>query len=503
MATLADVAKLAERVDTIVARHEAATVAIDLGSYRGRIEAFAGKVLHVGILTDTQRAHLRAAVAFSRTAAYGANGCGKTFDDAIIALYLIYVENYLVIATSAKEMQVRDQYMRDIRRLFSQAPGLPGTLYTMQLRRSDDPESGLLCMAAGSADNLRSFHAPRVCVQLQEAQGLPDFAFESAEMMAVGDVDKVTLTGNSTMTGGAFHRRCLSAQWTSTRFNSEDHPNVVEGRIVIAGGPTRESRAQRIADYGIDSPFFVASWLGLFPSESIDGLSTRALVEDAFTRHETPHSESVVAMSSPVALGWDVSLRGADQNAVAIVQAGCVREFHTWHADDINVSYRRVEDLAAAAGAFWCSPELRELRARGGRDVRPRLVIDGSGLGGPACDAMAARGYPVTDFIGAATPTATTSAARFLNLRAEAMFVLRQALEQGTVALPRNVQLAEEILATRWSVNASDKIQIESKDDVRRQLGRSPDLLDATSMALWWTLTQKAGGQWGTSHHRM
>jgi hypothetical protein len=50
-----------------------------------------------------------------RVAAYGANGCGKTFDDAAIALCLVYVEGSLLIMPSAREGQLRDQFMRDVR----------------------------------------------------------------------------------------------------------------------------------------------------------------------------------------------------------------------------------------------------------------------------------------------------------------------------------------------------------------------------------------------------
>jgi hypothetical protein len=38
-----------------------------------------------------------------RVAAYGADGGGKTFDDAAIALYLVYVEGSLLIVTTARE----------------------------------------------------------------------------------------------------------------------------------------------------------------------------------------------------------------------------------------------------------------------------------------------------------------------------------------------------------------------------------------------------------------
>ncbi len=462
-------------IDTLVARHDAARAAVDLGTYRGRILAFASEVLGVGALTDPQKEHLAVAMNAPRSAAYGANGCGKTFDDAIIALYLIYVENYLVIATSAKESQLRDQYMRDIRRLFLRAEGLPGELYTMQLRRTDNPESGLMCMAAGAPDNLRSFHAPRVAVQLQEAQGLPDFAFESAEMMAVGSHDKVTLTGNTTQVGGEFHRRCQSPAWVTVRFNAAEHPNVIEGRVVVPGGPTRESIAQRAADYGIESAFYIASVLGLFPDDSIDGLIQRSWMLRAFDLHDSGalREESEWA---PVVLGLDVARRGHDLNALAVVRGAIVEELLTWHEPDMT----KTADLVVEHARRWTLPsqERRHTELR-----RPHLVVDGNGVGGMMVDELRKRGWGVTDYNGGEQPV-LHHLNKHLNRRAETHWCFRGLVEQGKVALPRDEKLLEEALAQEYTITSKGLVQLVAKDDIREKLKRSPDRLDAVVMAL-------------------
>ena len=43
-------------------------------------------------------------------------------------------------------------------------------------------------------------------------------------------------------------------------------------------------------------------------------------------------------------------------------------------------------------------------------------------------------------------------------------------------------QLAEELEATAWKHNLSGKIQMISKDEIKKRLGRSPDLADALMM---------------------
>ncbi len=284
MTTPATIRLLEVEVGALVAAHALAEGAVDFSMFRDDPIAFAAEVLGVRHLWSAQLEHLNAVAQHRRVVAYGANGCGKTLDDAIAALWWIYCHDGLVVATSAKEMQLADSFMRDVRRLFHQAPALPGELYAMALRRPDCPEAGLLCSAAGAADNLRSYHAPRVMVQLQEAQGLPEFAFQSAEMMAVGEVDRVLCSGNSSQPGGELHRRVKSAAWVSVRFDATAHPNVLTGTVVIAGGPTRESLAQRAADYGTDSGFYLASVTGVFPADSPESLVQRHWLDAAADR---------------------------------------------------------------------------------------------------------------------------------------------------------------------------------------------------------------------------
>jgi hypothetical protein len=74
---------------------------------------------------------------------------------------------------------------------------------------------------------------------------------------------------------------------------------------------------------------------------------------------------------------------------------------------------------------------------------------------------------------------------KFVNKRAEVWWKFREALEPGLgepVALPNDPELISDLTAPRWKMTPSG-IQIESKDDIRKRLGRSPDKGDAVVMA--------------------
>jgi hypothetical protein len=72
------------------------------------------------------------------------------------------------------------------------------------------------------------------------------------------------------------------------------------------------------------------------------------------------------------------------------------------------------------------------------------------------------------------------------NLRAEAYYRLREALDPALGAplrLPDDPELLSEICAVRWHVSGG-RVAIEDKDDIKKRLGRSPDKADAVAMSL-------------------
>lgn len=78
----------------------------------------------------------------------------------------------------------------------------------------------------------------------------------------------------------------------------------------------------------------------------------------------------------------------------------------------------------------------------------------------------------------------------FANMRAEGIWRLREALDPTNdeqVSLPYDLKLRADLAAYRWRPTARG-IQIESKEDMRARLGRSPDRGDAVWMAWRTTL---------------
>ncbi|MCA9741406.1 terminase family protein [candidate division KSB1 bacterium] len=117
-----------------------------------------------------------------------------------------------------------------------------------------------------------------------------------------------------------------------------------------------------------------------------------------------------------------------------------------------------------------------------------RAMIDVIGVGSSAYDIAKGQGLAVhaVNWAEKAESTDRSGKLRFVNKRAEQAWRLREALDPDSddlIALPNDPELLADLAALRWKMQASG-IKIESKDEIRARIGRSPDAGDAVILAL-------------------
>jgi hypothetical protein len=124
------------------------------------------------------------------------------------------------------------------------------------------------------------------------------------------------------------------------------------------------------------------------------------------------------------------------------------------------------------------------------RRANAPVVVDmGGGYGGDVSSRLKENGIEFQAFNGAGKSTGTASGGiRFCNARSEAWWKFRDELnperEGGSViALPDDPELLADLTAPKFEVKTSG-ILIESKDEIKKRLGRSPDKGDAVVMCL-------------------
>lgn len=121
---------------------------------------------------------------------------------------------------------------------------------------------------------------------------------------------------------------------------------------------------------------------------------------------------------------------------------------------------------------------------------QPVISVDGIGIGSSVFDSLMQRNTPkVFSQIfseGADGRRDKTGRLEFLNLRAWAYWNLREALDPSNghnLCLPDDDELLADLTTPLWSQMPTGKIKVESKEDIKKRLGRSTDCGDAVVLA--------------------
>jgi hypothetical protein len=188
-------------------------------------------------------------------------------------------------------------------------------------------------------------------------------------------------------------------------------------------------------------------------------------------------------------MGVDVAQGGDDRTVLA-------RRHDGWYAPLLTYPGKQTPNGMTVSGLVISN-----------RRDGAKVIIDvGGGWGGEAYAHLAANGVPCTGYMGVKKSDRRTqdNLLKFANVRTEAYWRFREALDprqaQGSIiALPRDAEMVADLCAPRYEVRGHGPhavIHLESKDEVKDRIGRSPDKGDAVVMAWFDGLkqTQIAGG---------
>jgi hypothetical protein len=175
------------------------------------------------------------------------------------------------------------------------------------------------------------------------------------------------------------------------------------------------------------------------------------------------------------AIGVDCS-GGADDPMVL------ARRHDGWFAPLIEVPGKSIP--AERAGAH-CAGIVLSYR----RDNAEVIIDMGGGYGGPLYEQLAANKIEAQRYKGAEAATRRTSdgSLGFTNTRSAAIWMLREALDPSQpggspIAFPPDQKLMADLTAPTFKVTPRG-IQVESKEDVCKRLGRSTDHGDSAAMS--------------------
>ena len=174
-------------------------------------------------------------------------------------------------------------------------------------------------------------------------------------------------------------------------------------------------------------------------------------------------------------LGVDVARGGQDETTLSTRHAGPDGGRH-WF-----------DELQAEPGSETPNgPKVAALALAKQRDGSP-IMIDVIGVGASPYDKLVEMRAPVygINVAEAAPGTDKSGRMRFFNLRAQLWWHMRELLDPEAdtgIALPPDKRLTAELCAPRWEL-VSGKVKVESRDDIIKRVGRSPDRATAVILA--------------------
>lgn len=299
---------------------------------------------------------------------------------------------------------------------------------------------------------MAGMHSDNVLLIGDEASGLPQAVIDAMSGSLADPMATMVLIGNPVRTSGqffdAFHT--LRGLWTTFHVSSFGHPNVSAEDI--------EAKRQ---EYGEDSNRFRVRVLGEFPTGDDDTVIPFELMEAALHRDVRPlHVRPI--------WGVDCARFGNDTSALAQRVGNSLLK---------PVEERKGWDTMRVTGwvkAEWDATEPSKQPTE--------ILVDVIGIGAGVCDRLIelklpARGINVSE-------SASVFSERYLNMRAELWFKGRDWLAQKDCNLAGDESLGAELVAPRFKYTSNGKIQVESKDDMKKRGVASPNKADAFLLTL-------------------
>lgn len=436
---------------------------------------------------------------------------GKTRLLCVLALWWLFTRDRArVITTSASGRQVRSVIWKEIRHVAIREA-------RMKLPNVEDglhkvPDAGyqlddgreILGFSTNEPEKMAGFSGPEQLFLLDEASGIPEEIFEAIEGNRAGGV-VIVMFSNPTRTSGEFfeshHSKAKSERnphgYVTFRLSSEDAAKV---NPHIPGLARQEYIDEKRTEWGVGSALYAVRILGEFPSQGTlsvvplhftvsaieRGRGYRALAHHADATWDE-ELEAVIRdelRDDPIArldIGVDVARTGADKSVIAIRRGPLLYplERHI-NLNGTELAAEVIKSLKRRRAA---------LAAKGKTEPRiPRIKVDANGVGASVFDALAAYAdanpglFIVFDVMTGSAPTRDEH--EYENLRAQIAYETRAWLQ--TAAIPDDDQLARDLVAPEFKFHPKTRrILIESKDDLRKRLGRSPDDGDAVHLCVY------------------
>jgi len=411
-------------------------------------------------LWDKQREILHSIKDHRYTAVRSGNGCGKTYLLPRVALWFLYAyAPAVVINTAPTWRQVEQQYWRNFREAYltAQVP-IGGRLFKTKFEIDENWFALGLATDENSVVKFQGWHAKNIMVIFDEASGVAPAIYEAAlGALSGGETVRFVLIGNPNSNSGDFYDAFRDPKFNKITISAYDVPNVKERRQVIPGLVTHDWVEEMRTKYGEHSDIYRIRVKGEFPQQASDTLISIDLIEKAFgaSRELTNQADEII--------GLDVARYGDDNSAFVH------RKGNTARVLDVVYGNSTME-LAGRAKRFLTQ-----------QYKSARLFIDVIGVGAGVYDRLKEQPDVAGRVFGVNSAGKPRDEAAFLNIRMESWDNVRAWLKDAILEKHEGFyQLAHP----KYKILSNGKMQLESKEDMKKRGVASPDVADALALTL-------------------
>jgi len=408
-----------------------------------------------------------------------ATGTGKTFLAACILLWFLEsFENSLVVTVAPKGEQLSLHLWMEVSKLFPnfnaennfrlmdlQLQMIPGTDqwnavgFTAGVRSEEVKQS---------ATKAQGFHKKDMLIIFEETPGIYQAIMTAFQNTSVSPHNLILALGNPDHQLDSLHKFCTKPSVQHIRISALDHPNVVTGNAMLIPGATSKMAIERMEeDYGKLHPMYISRVHGISPAESSSALIK---LDWCYKANERGIDFKDVKGN------WDMSLiHGTKKLGVDVANS---------KAGDKAAIAEGIGNILLHVLDFQC-PDSNQLghqlanKSISEKIKQEDIAVDGVGVGAGTVNTLKEHNLHIYDIQSGGAPIELPGQVeQFNNLRSQMWWQAREDLRRNIVILPNDKDLFAELVMPEWTVR-NGKIIVESKQDIKKRLGHSPNKGDA------------------------
>ncbi|MBS0229446.1 MAG: hypothetical protein JSS23_12245 [Proteobacteria bacterium] len=348
-----------------------------------------------------------------------------------------------VVVTSGSWRQVREQLFPSLKRF---APIFHGWTFHDTAITSPD---GSRCVGFSTDDAglFEGFHVgpgshreTPLLIIADEAKSIPEPIFEAIDRCRATWVWLMSSPGNA---AGTFYKSQTEqrAAYRCRAVTVADCPHILQSAI--------DDIIQR---YGPEHPFTRSSLYAEFTGEDGSGVVCTLAQVNMCIAEPPAHTTGDTSC-------WIDFAAGGDENVIALRRGNKITLERCW----------RETDTMRALGEFIM--EFRRLRLKA-----EQITGDEGGLGKPMLDRLREMGWEVNRFNSGARAQEPEA---YFNRGAEIWDKGSRRIDRRTIILPNDPLLIEQLTTRRWKRYSDGRLQLESKEEMRKRGLKSPDRADA------------------------